>query len=213
MSTFWLYLVLGFEHISTWQNGFFRLAGYDHLLFLLALVALYTLKDGRKVLILVTAFTLGHSLTLALATVGWVVVDGAWIEFLIPTTILLTAIGNLWRPVATTQSPNVAPSPARGLWLRYGMAAFFGLIHGLGFSNFLRELLGAEQNLFVPLLAFNIGLELGQLLIVSLLLLLAVVVVRVVGVQRRDWVLGQSVVAATLALQLMIETFPVSNGL
>lgn len=138
MNQFTLYFILGKDHILDYQNG------YDHILFVVALCALYLLRDWKKVLILVTAFTIGHSVTLALSTLGVVSVDGALIEFLIPLTILLTAVSNLFtkEEVATAKRINV----------NYLFAAFFGLIHGLGFSNYLRELLGKSSNIVSPLL-------------------------------------------------------------
>src|SRR5690606_30408879 len=130
--------------------------------FIIALCAVYLFRDWKKVLILVTAFTIGHSLTLALATTGWIRVNSDVIEFLIPVTIALTAFFNILKP---------KPSKSRGIQTNYVFALFFGLIHGLGFSNYLRALLGRESSLFEPLLAFNLGLEVGQLFIVGIFLL------------------------------------------
>ncbi|MEM9897931.1 MAG: HupE/UreJ family protein, partial [Pseudomonadota bacterium] len=126
MQSFHLYLRLGFEHISD-------LAGFDHILFLVALCAVYRIEDWRKITVLVTAFTVGHSVTLALSSFGIVTIPSTIIEFLIPTTILLTALNNVMERPA-----DMLPS---GLWRKYAMALFFGFIHGMGFSNFFRALL------------------------------------------------------------------------
>jgi len=135
MTTFGLYLSLGFDHIAD-------LAGYDHILFLMALCAVYSLKEWAKVLILVTAFTLGHTLTLALATLDLIRISTSLIEFLIPLTIIITGIWNI------IQRPDSDQTLSHRF--KYGIAMFFGLIHGLGFSNYLRSLLGSEQDLLLP---------------------------------------------------------------
>ena len=148
MSPFQAYLQLGFQHISD-------LTAYDHILFIVALCAIYQVQQWRHILILVTAFTLGHSITLALSTLDIIIVPTELIEFLIPVTIFLTAIFNVLR-----KEGELTPINMR---LNYVLALFFGLIHGMGFSNYLKTLLGMEESIWQPLLAFNIGLELGQL--------------------------------------------------
>ena len=192
MSTFSLYFKLGLTHILD-------VRGYDHILFIIALCALYLLRDWRKILILVTAFTVGHSVTLALATLGWVRINPALIEFLIPVTIFVTAVSNIVRNRGAGL-PKVAP-------LNYVFALFFGLIHGLGFSNYLRSLLGRGESLTMPLLAFNLGLELGQIVIVFVFLLASSLVVGLLGASRRDWKLVISSAIAGISLMLMAETF------
>ncbi|QIX62222.1 HupE/UreJ family protein [Hymenobacter sp. BT18] len=198
-STFTTYLQLGFFHI-------FNLQAYDHLVFLLALCAPYVLQDWRRVVALVTSFTLGHSLTLALATLNVVQYSPQVIEVLIPVTILLTCVVNLARagratsrPTPIRQSPNLIFTSANGL------AATFGLIHGLGFSSYLRELLGRQSRPVLELLAFNVGVELGQLLIVGLILLLGALLLRGLGVARRDWLLVVSGAALGIALVLLVN--------
>lgn len=188
MSEFALYFGLGKDHILDTN-------GYDHILFVIALCAVYLLHDWKKVLILVTAFTIGHSITLALATLRIVAFSGEVIEFLIPLTIFITAVANLVKR-------DEASSKA-AIQINYVFALFFGLIHGLGFSNFLRELLGQSQNIVTPLFAFNIGLELGQLIIVAIFLFAGFVLVQIVGVARRDWRMVISSAIAGIALILM----------
>ncbi|HCZ37322.1 MAG TPA: HupE / UreJ protein [Cytophagales bacterium] len=188
MSEFALYFGLGKDHILDTN-------GYDHILFVIALCAVYLLHDWKKVLILVTAFTIGHSITLALATLNIVAFPGEVIEFLIPLTIFITAFANVLKR-------DEASSKA-AIQINYVFALFFGLIHGLGFSNFLRELLGQSQNIITPLFAFNVGLELGQLVIVVLFLTAGFVLVQFVGVARRDWRMVVSSAIAGIALILM----------
>jgi hypothetical protein len=189
MSSFELYFKLGLQHILD-------INGFDHILFVLALCAIYVARDWKKILILVTAFTIGHSLTLALATFNVVQVRSDLIEFLIPVTIAITALVTIFKP---------KPSTGRGVQLNYVFAVFFGLIHGLGFSNYLKELLGKEASIWQPLLAFNIGLEVGQIIIVTAFLLLTSML-NLAGVNRKDWTLVVSAFVLGVACMLMLET-------
>ncbi|MGK7391242.1 MAG: HupE/UreJ family protein [Candidatus Cyclobacteriaceae bacterium M2_1C_046] len=191
MSTFSLYFSLGYEHILDPQ-------GYDHVLFILALCAVYLLRDWKKVLILITAFTIGHSITLALSTLEIFNFRADIIEFLIPLTIFIAAMSNILKKKSSVQ-PNT-------LQVNYAYALFFGLIHGLGFSNYLRSLLGKETNILSQLLAFNIGLEVGQIIVVGVFLLISFILVDLFGVNRRDWRIIISSAIAGIALMLMMET-------
>lgn len=188
MNEFQLYFGLGKEHILD-PNG------YDHILFVVALCALYQLSDWRHVLILVTAFTVGHSITLALATLNIISVQSEVVEFLIPLTIFITAVSNILK-----KGDSFGGRAAR---INYFYAAFFGLIHGLGFSNFLRSILGRDRSIVSQLLAFNLGLEFGQIIIVVLFLLAGFIFVDILNVSRRDWKLVISSAVAGIALVLM----------
>jgi len=188
-----MYLNLGIEHITD-------LNGYDHILFLTALAAVYLLKDWKKVLILVTAFTIGHTTTLALATLKVINIPTGLIEFLIPVTIFISAFSDFF------YKENVNDRKLHHL--KYALAMFFGLIHGLGFSNYLRELLGNEENIVKPLFAFNLGLEIGQIIIVISYLSLASVLVYFIKVPRRDLTLITAGAAFGVSIILMIERFP-----
>ncbi|MCL6260043.1 HupE/UreJ family protein [Aquiflexum sp. TKW24L] len=190
MGQFQLYFQLGIQHILD-------IKGFDHILFVVALCAIYVTRDWKKILILVTAFTIGHSITLALATLKLVRVNSDWIEFLIPVTIAVTAVSNIFSP---------KPSSGRGIQINYVFALFFGLIHGLGFSNYLRSLLGKEASIFQPLLAFNLGLEVGQLVIVTITVVVAGLLVGLVGVNRKDWALVISSIVLGMAVMMMIDT-------
>lgn len=189
MSSFELYFKLGLEHILDIQ-------GFDHILFVLALCAVYVARDWKKILILVTAFTIGHSLTLALATFNVIQVRSDLIEFLIPVTIANTALVDLFKPKTST---------GKGIQLNYIFAVFFGLIHGLGFSNYLKDLLGKEASIWQPLLAFNLGLEAGQIVIVTAFLILTSLL-GLAGVNRKDWTLIVSAFVLGVACMLMLET-------
>lgn len=157
--------------------------------------------DWKKVIILVTAFTVGHSITLAMATLGLVQVNPDVIELLIPITILITAILNFSfkekRPVYNQKKSEFT--------FRYPLALIFGLIHGLGFSNYLRALLGKEANIVNPLLGFNIGLELGQLIIVFVVLSIAFVLIEILRIAKLSWVHILSGIIAGMALSLIIN--------
>ena len=193
MSVFTTYLQLGFLHICSWQAT-------DHLTFLLALCAPYVLADWRRVLALVTSFTVGHSLTLALATLGLVSFKPAVIEALIPVTIMVTAVVNLRgaNRVLTPRAPVLRAAPN-------ALALAFGLIHGLGFSNYLRALLGANSRPIQELFAFNVGVEVGQVLVVAGILLLGALLLRGLRVARRDWLLATSGAALGIAALLLVQ--------
>lgn len=193
MSEFWAYLQLGFAHIT--DPG-----GYDHILFVVALCAIYSLNQWKQTLILVTAFTIGHSLTLALATLQLINYSTELIELLIPVTILITAISNFFFKVPKSRF-NEQPKQPRG---RYVLALLFGLIHGMGFSNYLRSLLGQQSSIVKPLFAFNIGLEFGQIFIVFGVLTMAFILIEILKVRRHDWNLIISGTVAGMALSLII---------
>lgn len=196
MDEFLIYLRLGFDHITDPR-------GYDHILFVIALCAVYTLRQGRQVLILVTAFTIGHSVTLVLATLQLIHYKTALIELLIPITILITAITNFFfreSKVRALRTSSVSKQSGR-----YGLALMFGLIHGMGFSNYLRSLLGREVSIMKPLLAFNLGLEIGQLVIVSLVLIVAYILLDIIHSSRLRWTLILSGIVAGMALSLIIN--------
>ncbi|MCZ8354802.1 MAG: HupE/UreJ family protein [Cyclobacteriaceae bacterium] len=189
MTEFELYFGLGKDHILDYKNG------YDHILFVLALCAIYTARDWKKLLILITAFTISHSITLALATLNLVPVNAAIIEFLIPLSIFVTAVSNIFR--------NEENQSTFSLQLNYAYAFIFGLIHGLGFSNYLKSILGKDESIVMQLLSFNLGLEFGQIIIVCIFLVLAFVLIDLFGKSRRDWKLILSSAIAGIALVLM----------
>lgn len=191
MTSFQLYFNLGLEHILD-------IDGMDHIIFVVILCAVYLLKDWKKVLILVTAFTIGHSVTLALATLNIIRVNTELVEFLIPVTILVTAIFNILKRDRRNRKSNVQ--------FNYYLALFFGFIHGMGFSNVLRSLLGNDESIITQLLAFNIGLEVGQIIIVTLFLIGSFIFVDIFNVSRRDWRIVISSAGGGIALLLIIES-------
>lgn len=189
MSQFQVYFEEGREHILNIKFG------YDHILFIVALCSLYLVRDWKKLLILVTAFTVGHSVTLALAALDIIPVNEKLVEFLIPVTIFITAVFNLFM---TEQSVNKG-----NIQLNYLFALGFGLIHGMGFSNYFRAILGQGRSIITQLFAFNLGLELGQIIVVVIFLTISFLTVDLFGVDRRDWKLVISSGIAGMALVLM----------
>jgi len=191
MSDFGFYFKLGWDHIMS-------IDALDHILFVFALAAIYMLKDWKQVLILVTAFTIGHSITLALSTMNLIVVSSKWVEFLIPCTIVFTAITNFFYKNFTERTIRV----------NYFLALFFGLIHGLGFANTLRFILAQDQSLGWSLFGFNVGLEAGQVIVVFIILLLGQIFIQHIKIARRDWVFFVSAAIFSLALKMALERFP-----
>ena len=194
MQDFYLYFLLGWEHILDWQ-------GYDHILFVTAFCGIYSLYHWKRVLWSVTAFTIGHTITLALSVFNQIRMPAALVEFLIPVTIVITALFNI---LNKKQKPVAAK-------ISYGLALVFGLIHGLGFSNYLKSLLGRSTNIIAELFSFNLGLEAGQLVIVLGVLSLSWLVVAQFRVPQREWnlfilsaIFG---IALTMALERLSDVY------
>jgi hypothetical protein len=191
MQSFLFYFPLGWEHIISTD-------ALDHQLFILALAAIYAWQDWKQVLILVTAFTIGHSLTLALSILNIFSLNSEWVEFLIPLTIILTASSNLLQ----------RNQPLRKIQLNYWLALFFGFIHGMGFANSIRFMLAEEQQLGWGLLGFNLGLEAGQLVFVALLLLLTYLSLNALKIDRKKWTMGLSLIALASSLYMTLNRIP-----
>lgn len=191
MQDFLFYLNLGWEHIIS-------LDALDHQLFVLALIAVYSFNDLKKILILVTAFTIGHSITLALSTFDIVRFNSAWVEFLIPLTIVLTSLYNI-----LMKNKKQALMKAN-----YYLALIFGLIHGMGFANTARVMIAKSQSIALPLLGFNIGLELGQIAIVFGILIVLFILLKIFKVNQKDWVLFVSSGVFALSLKMTLERIP-----
>jgi hypothetical protein len=191
MQDFSFYFQIGWHHIINWE-------ALDHLMFIAALSAIYLLKDWKQVLILVTAFTIGHSLTLVLSVFDIIRFNSKWVEFLIPCTIVITAFTNLFQKNFT----------ARSIRINYFLALSFGLIHGMGFANALRIMLAKDQSFGWDLLGFNLGLEAGQIVVVVILLAIAAIILNVFKVNRREWVIFLSAAVFSVALQMALERKP-----
>jgi hydrogenase/urease accessory protein HupE len=146
MQNFWLWFSTGITHITD-------LTGYDHILFLMVLCVPYSFKQSKHLLWLITAFTIGHSISLAISVLGIFSSNTAAVEWLIALSILILAVQNI---------SNFGPNQGASKWVNYGLTTLFGLIHGLGFSTLLRAMLGKTESLAFPLFSFNLGIEVGQ---------------------------------------------------
>lgn len=193
ISMFWDYFSFGWGHII-------NKSAWDHLLFIMVLAAIYVWTDWKQIAVLITAFTIGHAVTLILATFQIIRFNSSWIEFLIPVTIMITGLSNTFIKKYNRQSIRI----------NYFLALFFGLIHGMGFSNGLRSLLGREAEVVTPLLGFNLGLEAGQLLVVTVVLLTAALFQGLLKMNRKDWVMFLSGGAFFAALVMAMERIPFS---
>lgn len=186
---FWIYFEQGVRHITD-------IYGYDHIAFLIALFASFTIKDYKILIKLITGFTIGHSVTLALSTLDIIQWSKEWIEFLIPITILITALYHLVFQKLTRTNILIA------------ITVLFGLIHGAGFSNYLKSLLGQSASTTQALLAFNLGVETGQLIILAIFFLVTYILTDLLKLDRKYWSIGLSIVAILISLKLAVETFP-----
>lgn len=191
LQDFIFYFKLGWEHIIS-------LDALDHQLFILALIAIYSYTNIKQVLILVTAFTIGHSATLLLSVLDVIRFDSAWVEFLIPCTIVITAVSNLFRKDFDMKS----------LRINYVLALGFGLIHGMGFANSIRMMLAKDQNMGWGLFGFNVGLEAGQIFMVLIILIITFLTFNYTKIKRISWVLFISAAVFSLALKMALERIP-----
>jgi hypothetical protein len=186
-----LWFQTGFEHITD-------LAGYDHMLFLLILCSVYSFRNWDW-LILITAFTIGHCITLALSVLNIIRLPSSLIEFAIPLTILISAI---FRWIQVEKNENKSYQKDQKV---YAITLLFGLIHGLGFSNMLRSLLGSQADILQPLLFFNLGLEVGQIVIVLFSLVTITSLNEYAHIPRFYLVRGIAIPVGFVALWLMFE--------
>lgn len=190
MSEFWIYLEIGLRHVLD-------INAYDHILFLAALTVPYAFKDWKKILILVSLFTIGHTLALLLSVFEIVTIQASLVEFLIPVTILCTAVYNLFTSGKTAKRDN---ANIAGL-----ITLFFGIIHGLGFSNYFKSLLaGSASDKILPLLEFAVGIEVAQVIVVLVVLILAFIVQNFSRNSKRDWVLITSSIIIGVVIPMLI---------
>ncbi|MES2761573.1 MAG: HupE/UreJ family protein [Bacteroidota bacterium] len=194
MNEFWLWFNTGTEHILDWN-------GYDHILYVISLCVLFSVSEWKKLLVLITAFTIGHSLTLAVSALNIFTVKQNIVEILIPVTILITCMVNIYYRRFDYQRHSTQKSYS----FNYALALVFGFIHGLGFSYILRSMLGKEEGIVFPLLSFNLGLELGQLIIVLVMLLVSVFLARFTRIKKQDVVFFVSSAVFGIAFLLFIQ--------
>jgi len=184
-----LYFKMGLSHVLDFT-------AIDHILFLIVLSVVFSFKQWKKVLWLVTLFTLGHCITLALAAFGILEMKMELIEFLIPLTIFITGVINLFTAKKTSKGKEN---------LNLIFALFFGLIHGLGFSNYFKMMIGKEENKVLPLLEFAFGIEAAQIIIVLTILSIGFLFQNLFKVNKRDWILVLSSIVIGFSIQMMID--------
>ena len=172
MHPFEFYLKLGFEHIA-------NLNGYDHILFLVALCAVYNIRQSKKILLLVTAFTVGHSITLFMVSFDFFSIPTRVIKGLIPATIAITSLNNVLGNKQANKDFEIGKN--------YFLALFFGLIHGMDFSNYFKALIMSADEIIIPLFGFNVGIEVGQLLIVCFIITMSYIFLNILKVKQLEW--------------------------
>ncbi len=193
LEDFLFYFQIGWSHMVSFD-------ALDHQLFILSLIAIYTLSDIKKIIILVTAFTIGHSITLVLSVIDVFRLQSNWVEFLIPCTIVITALSNITKIKYRTNLTTI----------KYFLAMGFGLIHGMGFANTIRMILAKDQIIGWGLLGFNIGLEIGQLFFVAFLLFFTTLALKYFKVKKSNWVLFISAAIFSLSLQMALKRIPLN---
>ncbi len=192
MSEFWLYFNIGLKHVLD-------IDGYDHVLFLIALSVPYAFKDWKRVLILVSLFTLGHTLALILSVFEVVIIKASLVEFLIPITILITALFHLFTAGKSGKKESIT-------FVAF-VTLFFGIIHGLGFSNYFKSILpGSSTDKLIPLLEFALGIEAAQIVVVLIVLLLSYIVQTFFRFSKRDWTLVMSAFVVGVVLPMIIKS-------
>lgn len=189
MQNFYIWFTTGIEHIADWK-------ALDHILFLLALCCVYSVLQWKNVLINITAFTIGHSFSLALSVLNYVKINSSLVEFLIPITIVITCIFNV---INSTNNKTINHK------IVFVLTIVFGLIHGLGFSTLLKQMLGKEESILFPLFSFNLGIEIGQILIVFLSLLLSFIFVSILKIKQIKYANIISMIIFAIALFMAIE--------
>lgn len=192
MSEFWIFFEKGLRHIL-------NLSAYDHILFLIALAVPYAFKDWKRLLLLVTIFTIGHSFSLLLSVFGVIIIKGNLVEFLIPLTILIVAIFNLFTVGKSSKQDSIS--------IIGFITLFFGIIHGLGFAGYFKTLVaGSPQSKLLPLSEFSLGIESSQIIVVFILLILSYIVQTFFRFSKRDWVLVMSAFVIGVVLPMIIQS-------
>ncbi|HWS60986.1 MAG TPA: HupE/UreJ family protein [Flavobacterium sp.] len=192
MSEFWIFFEKGLRHILD-------LSGYDHILFLIALAIPYAFKDWKRLLLLVTIFTVGHTLALLLSIFGVVIIKVNMVEFLIPITILIIAFFNLFTAGKSSKQESIS---VIGF-----ITLFFGIIHGLSFAGYFKTLVGgSSQSKLLPLLEFSFGIEASQIIVVFIVLILSYIVQTFFRFSKRDWTLVMSSFVIGVVLPMIIQS-------
>ena len=191
MENFWFYFKLGFDHVLD-------PSGLDHFYFLIALTLPFMFREWQKLLIWVSIFTLGHTLSLFASNFKWILVDGKWVEFLIPITIGITCLSVLFKQRNTVSKAS---------WIN-SITLFFGIIHGFGFGRYFRMISIDDENVAISLLEFALGVEFAQVVIVLSMLLTNFLVIRVFGFKIQKWELIVAALVLSQAISMTVENWP-----
>ena len=192
MSEFWIYFQIGLKHVLD-------IHAYDHVLFLIALAIPFSFKDWKRVVLLVTLFTIGHTMALMLSVFGIIAIKVNVVELLIPITILITALFNLFTAGKSSKKESIN--------VVFFITLFFGIIHGLGFSNYFKSILGGDAAAKVlPLSEFALGIEAAQIVVVFVVLIVSYIVQTVFRFSKRDWTLVMSAFIIGVVIPLIIES-------
>lgn len=196
MSEFWIYFQIGLKHVLD-------IHAYDHVLFLIALTIPYAFKDWKRILLLVSVFTIGHTLALLLSVFGIIAIKVNIVEFLIPVTILITAFFHLFTAGKASKNESIN--------LIFFVTLFFGIIHGLGFSNYFKTILGGTAtSKLLPLCEFALGIETAQLIVVFVVLIISYIVQTIFRFSKRDWALVMSAFIIGVVIPMIVES-PIWN--
>ena len=189
------------DFFSYMQHGMYHVLNvnaYDHILFLIVLAIPYMFKDWKRLLFLITVFVIGHTVSLAFATYDVISVSNKWIEFLIPSTILVVALFNIFTAGKKTKNEKVG--------LLFFLTLFFGLIHGLGFVKIFETTINASSNKVLSILEIALGVEIGQLIVVFVILFLGFLCETLFRFSKRDWVMVISAVVVGLVVPMLIKS-------
>lgn len=191
LDEFWFNVQYGINHVLD-------INGYDHVLFLMVLSVPYLFKDWKRVLLLVTMFTLGHSLSLILAAYDVVSINGELVEFLIPLTILIVAVYNVFTAGKSEKNTKLS--------VLFFSTLFFGIIHGLGFAREFKMFIGKTESKLVPLLEFALGIEIAQIIIVFMVLFIGFLGQTVFRFSKRYWMMVLSAIVIGLVIPMLINS-------
>jgi hypothetical protein len=192
MSEFWIFFEKGLRHIL-------NIYAYDHILFLIALTVPYVFKDWKRLLLLVSVFTIGHTLTMILSVYGIIFIKVNLVELLIPITILIVALFHLFTSGKSSKNESVS--------LILFITLFFGILHGLGFANYFNsKLAGVSQSKALSLLEFALGIEASQIIVVFAVLIVSYIVQTVFRFSKRDWTLVMSSFVIGVVVPLIIQS-------
>lgn len=191
LDNFWFNVEYGINHVLD-------INGYDHVLFLMVLTVPYVFKDWKRVLILVSTFTLGHTLSLVLAAYDVVSINGVLVEFLIPLTILIVALYNVFTAGKKSKEQKIG--------VLFLSTLFFGLIHGLGFAREFKMFVGKSEDKLMPLIEFALGIEIAQIIIVFVVLFIGFFCQTIFRFSRRDWMMVLSAIVVGLVIPMLIES-------